>query len=46
MSQESVDWIRQVGEAGDQRDLEAVEALMEGHLAPEFAFQPLYLDRV
>jgi ketosteroid isomerase-like protein len=46
MSRENVEWVRQVGEAWDRRDLEAVEALSEDRVAPDFEIHPLYLDRV
>jgi ketosteroid isomerase-like protein len=46
MSQENVEWARRVAEALDRGDLDAVEALTEGRFAPDFEFEPLYLDRV
>jgi ketosteroid isomerase-like protein len=46
MSQENVEWMRQLGEAWDRGDIEAVEALVQGRLAADFAFDPVYLDRV
>jgi ketosteroid isomerase-like protein len=46
MSQENVEWARQVAEALTRGDVEAVEALSEGRLAPDFEIHPLYLDRV
>jgi ketosteroid isomerase-like protein len=46
MSQENVEWARRVAEAWDRGDLEALEALTEGRLAPDFTFEPLYFDRV
>ena len=46
MSQENVEWIREAGEAWDRGDMEAFEALLEGHVAPDAQFDPLYLDRV
>jgi ketosteroid isomerase-like protein len=46
MSQENVEWLREVSEARAREDTEAVEALLRVGLAAEFELQPLYPDRV
>ena len=46
MSQENVEWARQVAEAWNRSDLETADALLEGRLAPDFEYHPLYLDQV
>jgi ketosteroid isomerase-like protein len=46
MSQENVEWVRRVGEAWARSDLEGVDALVQGRLAEDVEFDPLYLDRV
>jgi ketosteroid isomerase-like protein len=46
MSQENVDWARQVAEALNRGDMVAVEALLEGRVAPDYELHPLYFDRV
>jgi ketosteroid isomerase-like protein len=46
MSQENVEWTRQLADAWDHGDLEAVDALLEGRLALGYKFDPLYLDQV
>jgi ketosteroid isomerase-like protein len=46
ISKQNVEWIREAGEAWDRGDMEAFEALLEGHVAPDAQFDPLYLDRV
>src|SRR5262245_36355990 len=46
MSQDNVDFMRQFTDAWNRRDVAAMEAVAEGRLAPDFEFQPLYLDRV
>ena len=46
MSQENVERVRQVGEAWARGDTEAAEALLQGHVAPDFELHPLYLGHV
>jgi ketosteroid isomerase-like protein len=46
MTQENVEWVRRVGEAWARGDAEAMEALLEGRIATDYEFHPLYLDRV
>jgi hypothetical protein len=46
MSQERMEWARQVADAWERGDMEAVEALIEGHVEPDAELDPLYLDRV
>lgn len=46
MSQENVELARRVAEAVNRGDAEAALTLMEAHLAPDYQFNPLYLDQV
>jgi ketosteroid isomerase-like protein len=46
MSQENVDLVRRFVDAWTRSDVEAMEAVLEGRFAPDFEFEPLYLDRV
>jgi ketosteroid isomerase-like protein len=46
MTQERTEWVRHFAEAWNRGDLEAGAALLEAHLAPEWEFASLYLDRV
>jgi ketosteroid isomerase-like protein len=46
MSQENVDLVRSIYAALDRGDAEAVEALLEGRVAPDYELHPLYFDRV
>jgi hypothetical protein len=46
MSEENVEWVRQLADAlWHRRDPEAADALVEGRLAPDFELHPLYLDQ-
>ena len=46
MSQETVELVRRIIEVWDRGDYDALNALAEGRVAPDFEFDPLYLDRV
>jgi ketosteroid isomerase-like protein len=46
MSQENVELVRRLMEVWDRGDYEALNALTEGRVAPDFELDPLYLDRV
>ena len=46
MSQENVEWLREVSEARARDDTEALEALLRVGLAADFELQALYPDRV
>ena len=46
MSQENVEIARQAGQAFNRGDVETGLALIEAHVAPDYEFHPLYLDRV
>ena len=46
MSQENVELVRRLMEVWDRGDYEALNALAEGRVAPDFELDPLYFDRV
>jgi hypothetical protein len=45
MSQENVEWARQVAEVWAGRYTDAAEELLRPHLAPDFEVYPLYLEQ-
>ena len=46
MSQENVELVRRITEVWESGDYDALNALAEGRVAPDFELDPLYLDRV